>query len=219
LALKRDKGVKRMTNRTVYLAAAAISGLAALVAPSAQAKYVASFQEVGPNVVEEGRGTLDLTDLSRAQESDEPNVPLVDPPLSDFFSGTAVPVVAAYTAIFGPSGGFGEGFGTFASFSGGDPLGVQASLLFVPINYVSGAQLSETSTYLKATFASLGLTPGTYVWSWGGEDHADTFTLDIGGAIPFPVPEPSTWAMTLLGFAGLGYASLRLRGRVRSISA
>ncbi len=31
-----------------------------------------------------------------------------------------------------------------------------------------------------------------------------TFTL-VSGA----VPEPSTWAMTLLGFAGLGYAGYR----------
>jgi hypothetical protein len=30
-----------------------------------------------------------------------------------------------------------------------------------------------------------------------------------------PIPEPSTWAMMLLGFAGLGYAWLRARGRFR----
>jgi hypothetical protein len=28
------------------------------------------------------------------------------------------------------------------------------------------------------------------------------------------VPEPSTWAMMLIGFAGLGYAALRLTGRL-----
>jgi hypothetical protein len=27
--------------------------------------------------------------------------------------------------------------------------------------------------------------------------------------IPFAVPEPSTWAMMLLGFAGLGFAAKR----------
>ena len=27
--------------------------------------------------------------------------------------------------------------------------------------------------------------------------------------IPFAVPEPSTWAMMLLGFAGLGFAGYR----------
>jgi hypothetical protein len=28
------------------------------------------------------------------------------------------------------------------------------------------------------------------------------------------VPEPSTWATMLIGFAGLGYAALRLSGRL-----
>ena len=157
---------------------------------------MASFREIGSNVVESGGGTLDLTDLFRSNEFDAPNVPSVDPPLSDFFSGAASPIVAAYKSVSGPSG-FGAGLGTFASFSGGDPVGLQASLLFVPLDYVSGAQLSETSTYLNASLASLGMTPGTYVWSWGFEDHADTFTLDIGEAIPPPVPELSTWAMVL----------------------
>ena len=34
-----------------------------------------------------------------------------------------------------------------------------------------------------------------------------------------PVPEPSTWAMMLIGFAGLGYAAVRRKGAVRAISA
>jgi hypothetical protein len=66
----------------------------------------------------------------------------------------------------------------------------------------SGSQLSETSTYLDATFASLGLTPGAYVFRWGVDDPSKLFTVKIG--VPSPVPEPSTWAMMLLGFAGLG---------------
>jgi hypothetical protein len=33
------------------------------------------------------------------------------------------------------------------------------------------------------------------------------------------IPEPSTWAMILFGFAGLGYAALRRKAAVRAISA
>ena len=32
------------------------------------------------------------------------------------------------------------------------------------------------------------------------------------------VPEPSTWAMMMLGFAGLGFAAYRGRGRRAAIS-
>jgi hypothetical protein len=55
----------------------------------------------------------------------------------------------------------------------------------VPTGYVSGAALSNTSTYDNATFASLGVTPGAYVWTWGSGAHIDSFTLVIGA------PEPS----------------------------
>jgi hypothetical protein len=39
--------------------------------------------------------------------------------------------------------------------------------LGVPQSYVSGNPLLGTSTYDNAIFASLGVTPGTYVWTWG----------------------------------------------------
>jgi hypothetical protein len=80
---------------------------------------------------------------------------------------------------------------------------------------MSGASLSETSTYDDATFASLGITPGTYVYSWGSGANADMLTIIIGGS----VAEPSTWAMMLMGFAGLGYAAFRRHAAVASISA
>ena len=34
------------------------------------------------------------------------------------------------------------------------------------------------------------------------------FTVNAGGSIT-PVPEPSTWAMMLIGFAGLGFVGYR----------
>ena len=73
--------------------------------------------------------------------------------------------------------------------------------LYVPDGYVSGSPLSDTATYDSQTFSSLGATPGTYEWTWGTGPNQN-FTLVIGAAA---VPEPSTWAMMLLGFAGLGF--------------
>jgi hypothetical protein len=52
-------------------------------------------------------------------------------------------------------------------------------------------------TFNNATFASLGVTPGTYVWRWGPGAN-QRFTLQIG-----PVPDSGSTA-SLLGFGLLG---------------
>jgi PEP-CTERM motif len=46
------------------------------------------------------------------------------------------------------------------------------------------------------------------------------FVVNPGGSISItPVPEPSTWAMMLLGFAGLGYAGWRGSRKAGSVAA
>jgi VPDSG-CTERM motif len=77
----------------------------------------------------------------------------------------------------------------------------------VPEGYVSGQALSDSITFNNATFASLGLEPGTYVWSWGTGLPNQNFTLRIGGA---GVPDGGS-TVSLLGFALLGLAVLRRR--------
>ena len=60
-------------------------------------------------------------------------------------------------------------------------------------------------TFNNATFASLGVTPGTYVWTWGTGLENQNFTLVIGGA---GVPDGGS-TISLLGCALLGLAALR----------
>jgi hypothetical protein len=73
------------------------------------------------------------------------------------------------------------------------------------------ADLSETAQFLGvAFFADAADTiplPDVEVNSALGFDYVpeDALSSPIGA----PVPEPSTWAMMLLGFAGLGYAAYR----------
>ena len=118
-------------------------------------------------------------------------------------------VVHVYSGITGPSN-FGSGGFTAASSGSGDRVGIDndGKVLFVPLDYVSDSPLSDTSTYLSQTFGSLGVTPGTYEWTWGSGANQN-FTLVIGTV----VPEPSTWAMMLLGFAGLGFVGYQSRRR------
>ena len=47
----------------------------------------------------------------------------------------------------------------------------------MPQGYISGAALSDSMTFNNATFASLGVTPGTYVWTWGTGLPNQNFTL------------------------------------------
>jgi hypothetical protein len=75
----------------------------------------------------------------------------------------------------------------------------------------SGDSLFGEVTFANSDFTSLGLTLGTYVWSWGAGAHADTFTVQIG------VPEPSTWALLLAGFGGLGLVGSRRTRKARAI--
>ena len=77
--------------------------------------------------------------------------------------------------------------------------------LGVPHGYVSGATLSDSMTFNNATFASLGVTPGTYVWTWGTGLENQNFTLVIGGA---GVPDGGS-TVSLLGFVLLGLAAVR----------
>ena len=81
----------------------------------------------------------------------------------------------------------------------------------MPLGYLTDSALSDTSTYSGQTFTSLGVTPGTYEWTWGSGANQN-FTLEIGVAA---VPEASTWAMMLLGFAGLGLGGFRSVWRSR----
>src|SRR5205085_10415978 len=97
-------------------------------------------------------------------------------------------------------------FFTFASSVSGDSVGIfpDTSPFLFPTLYLSGAALSDSTTYNNATFASLGVTPGTYVWTWGAGANQN-FTLVIGAA---GVPDGGS-TVSLLGFGLLGLTALR----------
>lgn len=77
---------------------------------------------------------------------------------------------------------FGSGGTVIASSSSGDLISFSSffNALFIRAGYVSGQPLSTTATFAGNDFSTLGVTPGTYVASWGSGDHKDTYTLLIG---------------------------------------
>jgi hypothetical protein len=208
------------------LGAAVTIGLGLSVLP-ARAAYVVKLKQVNDDVVATGSGTIDLTDLhldaSNAQNSPgmQPNFPVIitgpagDGLLDLYDSGLFVPT------SFGTGGNF------VGPINGSGDLVAAGYTLGVPAGYTSGSPLSSTSTWERATFESLGVTPGVYTWTWGSGANADSFTLDVHGHNASmnaanwsegtsrrldAVPEPSTWIMMLAGFAGLGFASW-IKGR------
>jgi VPDSG-CTERM motif len=168
--------------------------------------FTITLEQMGVNVVATGSGALNLTGLTFIGGQGFLGIPGLDPsPPLTIDAGTPG-FVDSYIGFTGPSS-FGSGGFTEASSSSGDAVGIIASNdlnLFVRQGYVSGNPLSSSATWNNATFASLGVTPGTYVWSWGTGPNQN-FTLIIGGA---GVPDGGS-TVSLLGFGLLGLAALR----------
>src|SRR5690242_8961823 len=183
------------------------ASLAAAAGP-ARAAYVVTFSQVGPDVVASGSGTIDLGGLTSVTTGS--TVPQIAPTFATEASGLAGSI-DEYSGASGPFS-FGPGVFTNATSGTGDLVGIQVLLgepsgfVDVPMGYVSGAALLSKATYAGQSFASLGLTPGVYVYNFGSGENADTFTINIA------VPEPAS--LLLLGTAavlGLG-ARRRQRG-------
>lgn len=106
---------------------------------------------------------------------------------------------------------FGFGSVTFASSFSGDVFGISnlSNIGFIGFseNYISGTPLSSLLTFTGATFDSLGITEGTYIYTLVNND---TVTLQIGNNNPnTSVPEPSG-LLGLVLVSGIG-ATVRRR--------
>jgi hypothetical protein len=182
------------------LGALAALGLGLAEAPKANAAFIMTLEQVGPNVVATGSGSFDLADLTRVGTNVVPELS-VDP--SARFIITGLGNGDAYGATSGPSS-FGSGNSTAESSESGGVVGLGVGdLLGVPTGYVSGAVFTSGATWDNTTLAALGVTDGSYVWTWGAGPDADSFTLQIGPAST-GVPEPASLALLGAGVVGLG---------------
>src|SRR5205823_186922 len=187
----------------------------------AEAGYTVTLQQVGPDVVATGSGAINLTGLIHAGYLTYGFGPGVLPGAADDGWGGVIagristgPTIAGsvdsyHLGLSGPTS-FGSGGGAAASSGSGDTVGTEADcskdgsdcdrFLIVPRGYVSGTFLSNSATYSGKTFATLGVSPGTYIWMWGTGANQN-FTLQIP---PFPPLETTITKRSTRGLLQTG---------------
>ena len=166
-----------------------------LVAGGVNAAVTITLTETGGNVVATGVGRLDISQLGNPTLENVVGG-FVNPSIGVLNTGPATPTdIDLYSGISGPTS-FGSGSLNLADSGTGDVMGVTTSLrLRVPRNYSTGGSLSGSATWTNKTFASLGLTPGTYTYTWSG----DSLTIQIGPApAPASIPSLSEWTQLML---------------------
>jgi len=200
-------GTQIRSLRTLVCAAGASLLIIASPAQAIPMPYVVMLEQVGTTVVATGSGAFDLTGLSFVTNGT--GTLNIIPSLGQMVSGSGNADIYQGT-ISGPSN-FGSGGPTSASSGTGSWAEIQdfAQQLLVPTGYVSGNALSNSATWNGATLKSLGVTPGTYTWTWGvGPDQS--FTLDA--VAPAAAPDSgSTFGLLLVALGGLfGVGRFRL---------
>jgi hypothetical protein len=179
--------------------------LSTVLACSASASILVNIYPSGNDVLAVGSGSANLAGLSFLAPG-VANVG-VQPNSGYLFIGSGG--VDAYSGITGPAGFGPSGAFTIASSASGDKMGIFNSLgrMGFPLGYISGSPLSGSATFANHTLASLGLTEGSYVYTWGAGANADSFTISVSSVA---VPEPSTLFVGGITTAMLG-ATVSLR--------
>lgn len=140
--------------------------------------------ESGSDVIWTGSGTINTTSLT--DKGNTNNTAGYNGSLGLWGMGSLSPTATtkydvtfnSYPTSFGTIGG--SPTSTSGNYVGILPGTVTDRSIVVPVGYVSGNQLNNTSTFGNKTLSSMGLTPGTYTYSWGSGINSGLITLQIG---------------------------------------
>jgi hypothetical protein len=210
-----------MKNVRLTLSAACVLLCATVTANASP--YVVTLEQVGSNVVATGGGDIDLDGLVTSGGGGSGSS-YMDP--SGGYIDTGGGPIWQYqtnnSSFTGPTS-FGSGGFSQANTQTGPTAGIYDPGTFadgfslyvtVPYEYVSDTLISDLATYNSQTLASLGITPGTYTWTWG-IDADQSFTLDVVAATPLPATLP----LLLTGLGGLGLLGWRRKRNARPVAA
>jgi hypothetical protein len=189
----------------------AVFSVALALAP-AKAEFTISIQQVGANVVGTGSGSVDTAGLTAGNTIPRGLYDLVDPQFANYGAGEPLEpntIFRQFSGVSGPSSFGPSSQTTNASSSTGISLILAGrdGIVELPSDYLSGSFFTNQDIFSNKTLDGLGLTLGTYTYTFGAGDDADSIVVQIGPVAP--VPEPSTWAMMILGFSGIGFMAYR----------
>ena len=203
----------------------------ALPIPAADASVLLIFGQTGLGDTVTGTRTGSSTTITSSTSVDitEIDAAVLTPILATFTlsatnSGPATlsggEITQHYNGTFSITSGANNFLsGTFADavFGAGGALTLSASnpsptqSVSFTSNVIAPSLISAFDRAMSLSFTDV--TPPAFV---GGIPLSlNSFKSDVSGDFSSAVPEPSTWAMMLLGFAGLGYVGFR-KARARS---
>lgn len=198
----------------VFRVLAALMGIV-LASQVQSATMTFTFTEVGGDVQLDASGSFDIssgTSLGSQVLSGNTIVGAADGLIQLFPANTEV----AFYGISVPSLSFGS-----VGFAGGLPTGndvigfcsvaacnnVYGGVLYVPLGYTSGDELSNSATFANNTFAWLGLALGETVFNYGDDDQIIVRVVDSVAQVPVP----ASLSLMLAGIGGLAFARRRQR--------
>jgi len=198
-----------MSSKLIVGLFAFLSLFAITATQPASASLVFSFVESGGNVIGTLSGTLNLAGMSAiGSGTNNPNGIIPDLAIISSWAGS----FDAY-AVVGPTS-----FGTGSSYAYINATSQTGSTFILegafgeamlPSSYTGGA-LSATLTFDGATFASLGITPDTYVYTLPN----DTITVQFS-----PTPLPATLPLFASGLGLLGLLGWRRKKKAAALAA
>ncbi len=148
--------------------------------------FTITITQSGSDVVVNASGTLNLADLNYIGQSQGMGPGGLGGPTSTFIIGGNLGYFDQYTgSTFNTPASFGM-FSGPANSGSGDTVGVITQgqppyILVVPTGYTSNQSITSTMTFTNTSIATMGLTEGTFTYTWGTGGNADAINMVIGG--------------------------------------
>jgi hypothetical protein len=173
----------------------------AVFANYATAAITVTIQDSGTNLVVASSGTLNSGVCTSIPTGFTSNFNGIDPSVSNLAFGavSSAQDQCAGTTIT-PTTGFGTGGQLSATANTGVSYYFRPDIGFWgPSGWNSGTAMTASMTFPNTSLAGMGITPGTYVYTFSNGATTDTLTINaVAPPPPTPTPTLSEWGRMIL---------------------